>query len=80
VNPNIDVAEAQDNLRRAAEILVGVSALPIERGARVRWPHNGIVWTRVSGYAWAAEDETGNRSAVDAPSAHVASLPFEVLP
>lgn len=83
MNPNIDVARAAEDLRRAAEILVGVTALPIERGARVVWTHNGIVWERVSGNGWRAVSREGEQlleeGAPDAPSSHVAGIPFEVL-
>lgn len=84
MNPNLDVARAAEELRRAADLLVGVTALPIERGARVVWTHNGIVWERISGNAWRAVSKDGEPflDDPDAPpssSAHVASIPFEVL-
>lgn len=83
MNPNRDVVRAQEELRRAAELLLGVAALPIPIGARVVWTHNGIVWQRETGDGWKAVSRDGQpllgQDDPLAPSAHVASLPFEVL-
>jgi len=76
---NYDVSKAVRELEVATENLRRILLLPADIGARVRWPHNGVVWTRTGEDAW-EPDNGGKPSAGDSYStAHIASASCELL-
>jgi hypothetical protein len=72
-----DALDAVQQRNEANRSLLAILDLPTENGGSVRWPHNGVVWTRVGEDDWLPPGEDDIRRA--APSAHVAHKPFEVV-
>lgn len=63
--------------RKAGEamaILASVEALPRRVGAQVRWLSNGLVWTRAGDNDWRTDSDPTRPF----PTAHIASIPWEV--
>lgn len=57
---NEDIKLAKANLDRAVAELIAISQLPTNRGDRVLWPHNGLIWMRLGEDQWTQNDNNYN--------------------
>lgn len=71
-----DLERARERMEAAQRTFALVALLPHENGSRVKWPHNGVIWTRVGEDEWVSD--TGSQHP-GAPSSHVVSCPTVTL-
>jgi hypothetical protein len=76
-----DVDLASERLSQATKDLVQITFLPKAIGARVKWPHNGVIWERVSENGWRAPSAFpfDTHSDFDYPSSHIVMCAWEVI-
>lgn len=70
-----EVRDARRKATEAADLARSIEALPRHAGQSVRWPHNGVVWTRAGDDDWRPDSDPERRY----PSAHIASIWWEPI-